>query len=280
VVAGVLSRVLEGTLCESPEMTCVALLESMPLVYSSIKENQKSDSFCKELSQKILAGQAEVDNFHIQSNLVCFFPKKNKRRIWVVPVITRPMLLSYVHDSPLAEHLVVHSTFHKIAVNLWWPKMRSEIFQYARKYSLCQGAKPAQNARVEWHTAKHSTQHMEKFFVDIVDPLTRTKRGISAILVAFDGFSKFVCFFPVRRISSQEVIYCLERNYFAAYGTSSAIVTDNAIVFRSKQVKYLCFRWGVNHFTTIPYYPQGSLDERVNRNTKSALSSSIPKSLG
>lgn len=39
----------------------------------------------------------------------------------------------------------------------------------------------------------------------------------------------------------------------------------------SKQVKDPCFRWGVNHNTTTPYYPQGSLAERVNRNLKCAL---------
>jgi hypothetical protein len=33
----------------------------------------------------------------------------------------------------------------------------------------------------------------------------------------------------------------------------------------------LCFRWGMDHITTTPYYPQTSLPERVNRNLKSAL---------
>ena len=157
--------------------------------------------------------------------------------------------------------------------------MRTEMFQYVRKSSLCQRTKPDQNARVEWHTAELSPQLMEKFFVDILDPLTQTKRVISAFLAVFDGFSKFVSFFPGRRISSQYVIDCLERNYLAAYGTASAIVTDIARVFRSKQVKDLCFRYGVNHITTIVYYPKGSLDERVNRNLKSDLLSSIPKYL-
>ena len=107
--------------------------------------------------------------------------------------------------------------------------------------------------------------------MDFVVPHTRTKRGNSAIVVVLDGFSKFVCFYPVMRIPSQVVIYCLERNYFPAYGTPSAIVTDNARVLRSKQVKDLCFRWGVNHVTTTPYYPQGFLAERVIRNFKSVL---------
>jgi len=60
--------------------------------------------------------------------------------------------------------------------------------------------------------------------------------------VVLDNFSKFVNFYTVRRIASPVVIDCLERNYFPAYGMPNAIVTDNARVFPSKQVKDLCFR--------------------------------------
>jgi hypothetical protein len=55
------------------------------------------------------------------------------------------------------------------------------------------------------------------------------------------------------------------------YGTPNSVVTDNARVFCGKQFKDVCFRWGIEHITTTPYYPQASLVERVNRNLKSAL---------
>ena len=112
---------------------------------------------------------------------------------------------------------------------------------------------------------------MERVFVDFVGLLTRTKLDNSAILVVEDAFSKFVVFYPVRRMSSQSVLDCLERRYFPAYGAPSIVVTDNAHVFRFKLVKGLCFRWGVKNVTTTPYYPQGCLAERVNRNLKSVL---------
>jgi len=112
---------------------------------------------------------------------------------------------------------------------------------------------------------------MERLFIDFVGPLTRTKRGNIAILVIVDAFSKFVCFTLVRKISSQIVSDCLERSVFPAYGTPASIVTDNARVFCCKQIRDLCFRWGITHITTTPYYPQASLAERVNRNLKSAL---------
>ena len=76
---------------------------------------------------------------------------------------------------------------------------------------------------------------------------------------------------PVRKVSSQIVIDRLERAYFPAHGAPCTLVTDNATVFHNKLVKDLCFRWGVDHVYTSPYYPQASLAERVNRNLKSAL---------
>ena len=67
------------------------------------------------------------------------------------------------------------------------------------------------------------------------------------------------------------MVDCLERSYFPTYGIPQTTVTDNASVFRCKQVKQLCFKWAINHVTTTPYYPQASLVERANRNLKSAL---------
>ena len=181
------------------------------------------------------------------------------------------MVLKYFHDFVFAGHLAALKTFRKVAANLWWPKIRTEIFHYVRKCDLCQRAKQAQNTNVGLHAAQPTSLPLEKVFVDFVGPLTRTKRWHSAILAVLDGFSKFVVFYPLRRISSQAVIQSLERNYFPMYGTPQAIVTDNASVFRCKQVRKMCFKWAATHITSTPGYPQGTLVERANRNLKSAL---------
>jgi len=271
VVADALSRMFEGNAGEVPEVTCAALWQSLPLVYSSLGTHQKEDVYCADIMNKLQTNPASVENFQVWKELLCFYPRRAKRRRWVVPTSLRPMLLSYFHDSVLAGHLGARKTFQKIAVNFWWPRMRPEIFDYVRRCDLCQRAKPAQNARVGLHAANPCSQPMERLFIDFVGPLTRTKRGNLAILAVVDGFSKFVSFFPVRKMSAQAVLDCLERSYLPAYGTPTCVVTDNATVFRCRQFKDLCFRWGITHITTTPYYPQASLAERVNRNLKSAL---------
>jgi len=101
---------------------------------------------------------------------------------------------------------------------------------------------------------------MDKLFSDCVGPLVRTKRGNIAILVVVDSFSKFVSFRPVRKMTSSALSDYLE-GIFPGFGSPKSIVTDNAKVFCCTKLKDLCFRWGIEHLTTIPYYPQGTLAE-------------------
>jgi hypothetical protein len=120
-------------------MNCAALWQSLPLVFSSLGEHQKEDSYCADLWNGIQASPNEVDNFQICWDLLCFYPKLAKRRRWVVLVSLRPMLLKHFHDLVLSGHLGTRKTFQKIATNFWWPRMQLEIFDYVRKCDMLTG---------------------------------------------------------------------------------------------------------------------------------------------
>ena len=121
------------------------------------------------------------------------------------------------------------------------------------------------------HTATPASYPLERVFTDFMGHLVCTKKGNQAILVVIDSFSKFVAFYPVHNITSTTVCNVLGSRYFTAYGVPKSIVSDNAKVFRSKAFYDFCFPWGIKRINTTPYYPQGSLAERANRNLKAAL---------
>jgi hypothetical protein len=249
----------------------MALLQSHPFVYSSLSDHQSKDPLCVDLGRSITDGLDTDEKFQLHKGLLVYCPRGARRRRFVVPETLRPMLLHYFHDSALAGHLGAFKTRRKVAANFFWPKMRSEIFEYVKKCELCQSAKPAQSTQIGLHSAEPSSIPMERIFIDFMGPLVRSKRGNTAILVVVDGFSKFVVFYPTRALTAQAVCDKLERGYFPAYGTPSSVVSDNAQAFRSRSFRDMCFRWGIQHITTTPYYPQGSLAERVNRNLKAPL---------
>jgi len=99
------------------------------------------------------------------------------------------------------------------------------VFGYVRKCDMFQRAKPAQETRVGLHTAKPTSEPMDRLFAGFVGPLMGTKRGNIVILVVVDSFSKFVEFHPVRRMTSQTVLSYLERTYFPAFRTPKSNVT-------------------------------------------------------
>jgi hypothetical protein len=247
-VADALPRNFERGSGETPETNCVALLQSLPLVYSSLEEHQKQDPFCVDLRDKIQAGQGSDDNFQMSKGLLCYYPKGTRIRRWIVLVSLRPLLLKYFHYSVLSGHLGAPKTVQKIAGNIYWTKKRAEIFDYVHRCEFCQRAKPAQNTRVGLHSSSPVSEHIARLFTDFMGPLTSSKRGNIAILVA-------VSFFLVRKISSQVVCDCLEKAFFPAYSTPVSIVTDNAKVFRCKQIRDLCFRWEIIHIITTTYHP-------------------------
>jgi hypothetical protein len=271
VVADALSRMFEGQSPDDPEAVCGMMMDSLPLVYSSLKEHQRDDGFCENLRKGVERKDHTANKFQLHNQLLCYFPRGARKRRWVVPVSLKGMVMRYFHDGIFAGHLGARKTLGKVSSNLWWPNMRSDVFKYVQQCELCQRAKPAQNARIGLHSSEPSSYPLERLFIDFVGPLVRSKRGNVAILVVLDAFSKFVVFYPVRTITSRVVRECLERRFFSAYGTPKSVVTDNARVFCCKNFKDMCFKWRVQHITTTPYYPQASLAERVNRNLKSAL---------
>jgi len=159
--------------------------------------------------------------------------------------------------------------------------MHGQVFEYVPKCGLCQRAKQAQDTRVGLYSASPVPLPMDRLFIDFVGPLVRNKRGNIAILVVVDSFSKFVSFRPVRKMTSLAV-----SDYLALSVTKDLGVTyaGKYSIFRlmvhlnplsrttprscaAKSSNTCASDWGSN----TPYYTQGFLAERVNRNVKSAL---------
>ena len=70
MVADDLSRMFEGVAVERTEVTCAALLDSLPLVYTSLEEHQKGDDFCQSVVEKIRRKQPAVERFHVRAILL------------------------------------------------------------------------------------------------------------------------------------------------------------------------------------------------------------------
>jgi hypothetical protein len=83
VVADALSRMFHGESPENPTVVCTAMLNSLPLLYSSLFEYQSSDAFCQDVRRKI-DKQPGGEKFCVHKGALCYFPRGACRRRWVV----------------------------------------------------------------------------------------------------------------------------------------------------------------------------------------------------
>jgi hypothetical protein len=71
VVADALSHMFEGDCRGNPEGQCASLIQSLPLVYSSLEEHQKGDQWCSQILDRVQASPSTGGNFSICRNLLC-----------------------------------------------------------------------------------------------------------------------------------------------------------------------------------------------------------------
>jgi hypothetical protein len=113
VVADTLSRMFEGMEDVVQDEETLAVLQGLPLVYTSLEEAQHNDPWCISVKESLNAGGSTKLKF-VEHSLLCYYPKGAKARRYAVPVLLRPMLVKYFHDSHISGHLGAFKTWKKL----------------------------------------------------------------------------------------------------------------------------------------------------------------------
>ena len=241
----------------------------MPLAYEGIEEAQARDLELKPILDRVRRGE-DCTPYSVKNDVLLCKSRHDKKNKIVVPQLLIPVILSYFHKSPVGGHLGIYKTLHKVRDQFIWKGMDKDVANFVRCCKTCALSKLAQRTNYGLLASHVAERPMEKLFVDFVGKLPRSAGGNSFILTVVDAFSKFVWLVPVREATSKSAVVVL-RQIVASFGCPRVVVTDNATQFTSREFKRFCFDAGVEHVTTVPYYPNPSQAERVNRNLKSAL---------
>lgn len=110
--------------------------------------------------------------------------------------------------------------------------------------------------------------------VDIMEPLSRSPRGFSYLLVVADWFSKYTLLCPMRDATANNVVKFLENQMFLVYGVPQFIICDNGPQFAGKTFKKLAETYRVQKIWFSPRYAaQCNFVERNNKTVGQAIRS-------
>ncbi|MCO5609626.1 hypothetical protein L7F22_063856 [Adiantum nelumboides] len=105
----------------------------------------------------------------------------------------------------------------------------------------------------------------EKWGIDAMGPLPKTKNGKLYILVAIDYMTRWVEAQSVTRVNEKTVSRFVYTHICCRFGTPLEIVSDNGPGFRKGLLTKVCEELHILHRHSTPYYPQSNgLVEKAN----------------
>lgn len=184
-----------------------------------------------------------------------------------------PLLLKEYHDTPTGGHDGEVKTYLRAAGEWYWQSMRKAVGDYVRKCETCQRNKGGQQQpQALLQPLPIPTAILADISMDFIEGLPPSK-GIDAILVVVDRFSKYAHFIGLKHpFNALKVADHFVKEVIKLHGFPESIVSDRDRVFMSKFWRELFRLQGTHLKRSTAYHPQtDGQSEIVNKGVEAYI---------
>jgi len=242
-----------------------------------VKANIKRDNFSD--------GLVELENYQMwKKNLeylilkqnVLFLKNKENIEILVVPKHLRQKICKIYHESLTVGHIGFEKQYLNVSHKFYWPKMKSQIFDYCMTCDVCQKQKIKNKSNVAPMISITVDKPWDLVGIDVAGPLKLTNKKNQYIIIAIDYFTKFCVSRATTDWTADTTVEFLKNDLVNKFGVPTAILSDQGRNFESKKFNDFCTNFGIKKLRTTSYHPQcNGLAERTIRTVKQKLSCSV-----
>ncbi|MCO5611806.1 hypothetical protein L7F22_066065 [Adiantum nelumboides] len=236
-------------------------MESLAPIVSYILEGEFPQSFTKSQKQRLMEKASSY--LFLKGALYQRGKDQVCRRIPTMEEI--PSILEGLHEETCGGNFAQELTARKILLSGYvWPSLHIDVQHWCKSCYNCQvnGNKHLLHGPCQLVLANGP---FEKWGIDAMDPLPRTKNGKLYILVAIDYMTRWVEAQSVTRVNEKTVSRFVYTHICCRFGTPLEIVSDNGSGFRKGLLTEVCEELHILHRHSTPYYPQSNgLVEKAN----------------
>nr|KYP38490.1 Retrotransposable element Tf2 [Cajanus cajan] len=228
---------------------------SMPIwldCQNVVGEVHKDEKWKKVIADLQQAREAHP-GFTYQHGILFF---KNKM---VIPAKSPwiPKLLDEFHSTPQGGHSGFLRTYRRVAANLYWQGMKTDIMKYVQSCDICQ--------RQKYTTAVPGgllqplvipERIWEDISLDFITGLPRSK-GFEAILVVVDRLSKYSHFVALKHpYTTKTIAEVFVKEVVRLHGVPNSVISDRDPLFMSLFRKEFFKMQGTKLLMSTAYHPQ------------------------
>ena len=161
-------------------------------------------------------------------------PKHSKETIeqLILPKQCHQNVCKLAHTIPLAGHLGRDKTVKRITKHFYWPTVFSDVAEYCRRCPECQRTAKGSQHKVPLIPLPVMEAPFERIVMDVVGPLSRSRRGHQYILVVCDYATSYPEAMALRKVDAGSVAEQLIQ-LFARVGIPREILSDQGTNFMS-----------------------------------------------
>ena len=234
---------------------------------SAFADMQEQDEFCAGKIELIRAKNSRVKESGYFLKRKILMRKMHTRdgqeyQVICIPKVLRKPLMESTHRSLLSGHFGSQRYFLNMSRKYYWPKMKDEIIDFHHHCLPCQYNDKFPVKYLSGHVIR-PLYPMHVVHCDLVVGLPRALDGSDAILLLYDGFSRFTFGIPLTSQKADYVVKKLMSHFVAAFGLPWALHSDNGRNVDGALIRSLALLLGVLKTSTPPYTPNANPTETM-----------------
>jgi len=237
---------------------------------------QKNDPKLKSYFEKIDENTCDYPKFTLKNGVLTKLCIKGKNIKDVVEQIVLPSQLTtkvmkLAHDPIFSGHLGVQKTIDRVTVHFVWPGCYSEIRRFCRSCETCQKHAINRPPKVPLVNIPVVSKPFSKVAMDLIGPLSKSRRGHRFALVVIDFATKYPDAIPLKKIDSLTVAEALIE-IFGRVGLPNEIVHDQGTQFMSNVMQKFNQLLQIKSVNSTPYNPRANgTCENFNKTLKQMI---------
>ena len=233
----------------------------------AFKGAQMDDEICKEVIESLKSKQDKYKEkgYYLKLGLLMRqFTTKDGQTYDVVCVPKRLVkaLLDSTHKYLQAGHHGSQRYLLDMSRKYYWKGMTRDIKEYHEKCYPC-AINDKYPVKVQSGHVLVPKEPLHIVHYDIVTGLPKALDGSYAIILFYDGFTRFTFGIPLASEKAEYIVKKVMSHFVAAFGLPWALHSDNGKNVDGNLIRYLASMLGVVKTTTPPYTPRANPCETV-----------------
>ena len=248
----------------------IAAIPASPDRLDTYREAQHKDHVCSQLiefcksgwpSQHSLSGEIKK-YWHVRHELTLNTDLLLYRSRIIIPAKLRKETLEKVHQG----HQGILRCRMRVSASVWWPGVSSEVEDFVKSCPECmKSTAPPREPMLPSTLPSHP---WEKVASDLFELKKEN------YLLVVDYFSRYVEVQKLNSTTAGNIVKGL-KSIFARHGIPSLLVSDNGPQYDCREMKEFAEKYGFQHVTSSPHYPQANGQaERAVKTVKQILENS------